>query len=569
MTLSNGVIVDQIDQCNLFLGYNSRNALFHKIGFDFDHECLKLNEGYETNLDNIYAFGAVMAQWDGSAPKQTYIHNGNIPQLVEIMNHIVKKEMDGIMDSKRVHPSSMLSAPMVKRSLYNRVVRRVKRTLLVNDIDKVTYDKVMIVVHPDDESLWGGDALEQEKGWFVICLTNADNKVRAKKFNKVMDVFQVDRNIYNFPDLGTDAFSDGVLKDLEAKLTHIVNHPSVKKVVTHGPDGEYGHAAHKTISFTVKSVLSDQDKLHYFSFSKPGKDKLSAKKQKAFDIYFGPVGGSLLSTKLIRSVSFVTKYVVKFVLNTLKLKNFDVSLFWKRVRYAYQGNGGAVQTDLEHCNLSRFENIVHHSKYINYDELLNENYFERRLSKNVRGVYLGNRSLYDSYPDRKYMITEYLPTCVGKTLGVGCHVHNKDDALCLPTPSDYETIDISEKCEMYGSPFKHTTVDFIAYLPGYKFNHITLFGVMGIPFKSDGDDDTYSLYGGDEKVVSHVDELLNVNGTVLFSPNFSIDKSKSTKDKIKYWDDFVKNNEMLSKNYQLVHKFSTSLNYVIVCKKIA
>jgi hypothetical protein len=435
-------------------------------------------------------------------------------------------------------------------------------------MNKIAYDKVMIVAHPDDESLWGGDVLEQDKGWFVICLTNADNEVRAKQFNKAMDLFQVDRNIWNFPDLGGDPFPDNVSQDLAFKLKNIVNHPSVKKVVTHNPDGEYGHPTHRAISYMVKRILTDQDKLHYFSFSKPGKEKISTTKQKALDIYFGPVDGDSLPTKYIRVILFAMKYSIKSVLNVLKLKNYDLYLFWEQARSAYYGSAGVAQSDLEHCNLSRYGNTVHHSKYKNCDALLNENYSDRRLPKNVHDVYLGNKEIFDRYPDRKYLITEYLPTCVGKTLGVGCHVFNKNDAFCLPTPSDYETIDISDKWKMYGSSFKHTTVDFLAYLPSYKFNHIVLFGVMGIPYQSEGDDDTYSLYRRDEETIKHVDELLNVNGTVLLGPDFSIDQSKSMKDKINYWDNFIKNNEILKSKYKLVKQFRTVLNYVIVCKKL-
>jgi thioredoxin reductase len=128
--LSNNMVVDQIDECNLFLGFNSRNSLFERIGLEFDHECLKLNEGYETNIKNIYAFGSIMAQWDGSAPKPTFIHNGNVPQLEKIISHVIKNEVLGVMDCKRVHPSSGFTAPMVEKSLFQRAKGRAKRALL-------------------------------------------------------------------------------------------------------------------------------------------------------------------------------------------------------------------------------------------------------------------------------------------------------------------------------------------------------------------------------------------------------------------------------------------------------
>lgn len=132
VTLSNGEIVKDIDQCNFFLGYNSKNSLFEKIGLKFDHECLSLNESFETNLKNIYAFGSVMAQWGGDAPEQTYIHNGNVPKLDVIIDNIIQKEVLAIMDCKWKHPSSTTTIPAVniKRSLFQRAKGRAKRVLL-------------------------------------------------------------------------------------------------------------------------------------------------------------------------------------------------------------------------------------------------------------------------------------------------------------------------------------------------------------------------------------------------------------------------------------------------------
>ena len=41
--------------------------------------------------------------------------------------------------------------------------------------------KLMVVAHPDDETLWGGAHLT-EGGWFVVCLTNGYNEVRKNEF---------------------------------------------------------------------------------------------------------------------------------------------------------------------------------------------------------------------------------------------------------------------------------------------------------------------------------------------------------------------------------------------------
>ncbi|NDC57999.1 MAG: hypothetical protein EBZ50_04050 [Alphaproteobacteria bacterium] len=128
--LSDGTTLEGIDACTMLLGFNSRNPLFEKIGLEFDHECLKLGDGYETNLPNIYAFGAIMAQWDGKAPKPTFIHNGNMRQLNRIMDHIIAKETGKIFKAP-AQPAQSASLPAEAKTrqglmgLFRKSLRRV------------------------------------------------------------------------------------------------------------------------------------------------------------------------------------------------------------------------------------------------------------------------------------------------------------------------------------------------------------------------------------------------------------------------------------------------------------
>ena len=48
--------------------------------------------------------------------------------------------------------------------------------------NKKKFNKVMIVAHPDDELIFGGAELIQNKGYKVICITNQDNIQRKKEF---------------------------------------------------------------------------------------------------------------------------------------------------------------------------------------------------------------------------------------------------------------------------------------------------------------------------------------------------------------------------------------------------
>ena len=51
------------------------------------------------------------------------------------------------------------------------------------------YKKVMIVAHPDDETLWGGANLYKDN-FFVVCITNAYNLKRSRDFRELIKIHQ-------------------------------------------------------------------------------------------------------------------------------------------------------------------------------------------------------------------------------------------------------------------------------------------------------------------------------------------------------------------------------------------
>lgn len=91
--LSNGVLIKDAGRCYLLLGFNSVNPMLKQMGLEYENECLRLSPAFETNLKNIYAFGAVMGDWnhENMAPNPTYIHNGNSAKLKVLINDIAKK----------------------------------------------------------------------------------------------------------------------------------------------------------------------------------------------------------------------------------------------------------------------------------------------------------------------------------------------------------------------------------------------------------------------------------------------------------------------------------------------
>lgn len=138
-------------------------------------------------------------------------------------------------------------------------------------------DHVMIVTHPDDESLWGGAHLIHEK-YFVVCMTNGYHQTRHANFDSVMNKVNQKSLILNYPDVkkyykngkyDADLYSTsevGMRKDIRTILTY----KKWKKVVTHNPFGEYGKYHHQRVSAYVSSEF-DKLKLQNVEFYYFGK----------------------------------------------------------------------------------------------------------------------------------------------------------------------------------------------------------------------------------------------------------------------------------------------------------
>ena len=132
-------------------------------------------------------------------------------------------------------------------------------------IDLTNIDNLMIVAHPDDETLWGGAHLIKDN-YLVVCVTCGPNKTRVNEFNKVMQKTNDKYIMLGYPDKTNgerdnwDTSRDNITKDLEA----IIALKDWHTIVTHNPDGEYGHIHHKMTSSLTTNIVKDKSKLFYF-----------------------------------------------------------------------------------------------------------------------------------------------------------------------------------------------------------------------------------------------------------------------------------------------------------------
>lgn len=140
--------------------------------------------------------------------------------------------------------------------------------VLSSKVDYKKYDSLMIVAHPDDETIWGANHLKNGN-YLVICITNGDNETRSKEFYEVMNQVGSQGIMLKYPDK-TDGKKDDWKSSKEAitkDIQYIIKQNHWKKIVTHNPDGEYGHPHHiMTNRIVTKSAKQNgyADQLYYF-----------------------------------------------------------------------------------------------------------------------------------------------------------------------------------------------------------------------------------------------------------------------------------------------------------------
>ncbi|MBO4627998.1 MAG: PIG-L family deacetylase [Lachnospiraceae bacterium] len=125
----------------------------------------------------------------------------------------------------------------------------------LDEIDLEHCYNLMIVAHPDDDYLWGGAHL-LSGDWFVVVLTNKDNKVRSAEFAEMTAALGNKGMILGYPDKIARRRSDWSYweDDIREDIKTILSYKDWNMVVTHNADGEYGHQHHKaTHRLTVEA----------------------------------------------------------------------------------------------------------------------------------------------------------------------------------------------------------------------------------------------------------------------------------------------------------------------------
>lgn len=132
-----------------------------------------------------------------------------------------------------------------------------------------TKTALMIVAHPDDETIWAGGTIMKNKNWdwTIISLCRKEDLDRMPKFRKVCKHYGA-RGIMG--DLDDEFLQPLEIEEVESKIKQLLPEKKYDYLFTHGENGEYGHLRHKEVHRAVKDLIAKNEliseKVSYFSY---------------------------------------------------------------------------------------------------------------------------------------------------------------------------------------------------------------------------------------------------------------------------------------------------------------
>ena len=128
---------------------------------------------------------------------------------------------------------------------------------------------LVIVAHPDDETIWMGGTILKNKNWkwTILSLCRKNDADREPKFMEVCSFYGAEGIISDLDDEKLKPLQvNEVIKKIKQNLKKI----NYNYIFSHGENGEYGHLRHKEVHQAVKQMAENKelkcDRIYFFSY---------------------------------------------------------------------------------------------------------------------------------------------------------------------------------------------------------------------------------------------------------------------------------------------------------------